>query len=108
MPLCSLKTNLMANKIPAGFHAKFVQLISSLLKKDVEKITVIVEPGLEISRAGSMEPNCLCTIHSIGVFSPEKNREYGPQIRDFIAENLSLPHKRIVIALRDLSPTELA
>uniref|UniRef100_A0A131Y3D0 D-dopachrome decarboxylase n=1 Tax=Ixodes ricinus TaxID=34613 RepID=A0A131Y3D0_IXORI len=108
MPICFLKTNLLATKIPAGFHLKFVQLIASVLKKDIEKITLVVEPGLDISRGGSMEPNCLCTIHSINVFSPEKNKEYGSQIRNFIAENLALPQQRIVVALHDLNPTDIA
>lgn len=61
-----------------------------------QKVTVIVEPGVEISRAGTMEPNCMCTIHSINVFSPENNRVFGPLIRDFISESLSLPAKRWV------------
>lgn len=96
MPLCTLKTNLIASKIPGGFHAKFAQYVASLLKKDLEKVTVIVEPGLEISRAGTTDPNCLCTIHSINVFSPEKNKDYGSKLREFIAENLAVPPKRCV------------
>ncbi|KAH9377432.1 hypothetical protein HPB48_016809 [Haemaphysalis longicornis] len=36
MPLCTLKTNLIASKIPGGFHAKFAQYVASLLKKDIE------------------------------------------------------------------------
>lgn len=96
MPLCTLKTNLIASKIPSGFHLKFAEYVASILKKDIEKVTVIVEPGVEISRAGTMEPNCMCTIHSINVFSPENNRVFGPLIRDFISESLSLPAKRWV------------
>ncbi|KAH6934370.1 hypothetical protein HPB50_023739 [Hyalomma asiaticum] len=94
MPLCTIKTNLLANKIPTGFNVKFAQYVASLLKKDIEKVTVVVEPGLDISRAGTTDPNCLCSIHSIYVFSPEKNKEYGVKLREFISESLALPPKR--------------
>ncbi|XP_037512269.1 D-dopachrome decarboxylase [Rhipicephalus sanguineus] len=107
MPLCTLKTNLLASKIPAGFNVKFAQYVASLLKKDIERVTVIVEPGVDISRAGTTDPNCLLSIHAIRVFSPEKNKEYGSQLRQFISDNLALPPKRIVITLYDLSPTDL-
>ncbi|KAL3195563.1 hypothetical protein MRX96_045614 [Rhipicephalus microplus] len=73
MPLCTIKTNLLASRIPNGFNVKFAQYVASLLKKDIEKVTVIVEPGVDMSRAGTTDPNCLCSIHSISVFSPEKN-----------------------------------
>lgn len=107
MPLCTIKTNLLASRIPNGFNVKFAQYVASLLKKDIEKVTVIVEPGVDMSRAGTTDPNCLCSIHSISVFSPEKNPEYGSQLRQFISENLAVPPKRIVITLFDLSPTDL-
>ncbi|XP_075542035.1 D-dopachrome decarboxylase-like [Dermacentor variabilis] len=107
MPICTLKTNLLAGKIPNGFNVRFAQYVASLLKKDIEKVTVIVEPGLEMSRAGTTDPNCLCSIHSINVFSPEKNKEYGSKLRDFLSENLALPPKRIVITLYDLSANDL-
>uniref|UniRef100_A0A6M2CHF8 D-dopachrome decarboxylase n=1 Tax=Rhipicephalus microplus TaxID=6941 RepID=A0A6M2CHF8_RHIMP len=107
MPLCTIKTNLLASRIPNGFNVKFAQYVASLLKKDIEKVTVIVEPGMDMSRAGTTDPNCLCSIHSISVFSPEKNQEYGSQLRQFISENLAVPPKRIVITLSDLSPTDL-
>ncbi|XP_065298857.1 D-dopachrome decarboxylase-like [Dermacentor albipictus] len=107
MPICTLKTNLLASKIPNGFNVRFAQYVASILKKDIEKVTVIVEPGLEMSRAGTTDPNCLCSIHSINVFSPEKNKEYGSKLRDFLSENLALPPKRIVVTLYDLSPNDL-
>uniref|UniRef100_A0A023FY29 D-dopachrome decarboxylase n=1 Tax=Amblyomma parvum TaxID=251391 RepID=A0A023FY29_AMBPA len=107
MPLCTIKTNLIASRIPSGFNAKFAQYVSTLLKKDIEKVTVVVEPGLEISRAGTTDPNCLCSIHSINVFSPEKNKEFGSRLREFIAENLAMPPKRIVVTLHDLDPNDL-
>ncbi|XP_037566011.1 D-dopachrome decarboxylase-like [Dermacentor silvarum] len=107
MPLCTLKTNLLASKIPNGFNVRFAQYVATLLKKDIEKVTVIVEPGLEMSRAGTTDPNCLCSIHSINVFSPDKNKEYGSKLRDFLSENLAMPPKRIVITLFDLSPNDL-
>ncbi|XP_050029089.2 D-dopachrome decarboxylase-like [Dermacentor andersoni] len=107
MPICTLKTNLLASRIPNGFNVKFAQCVASLLKKDIEKVTVIVEPGLEMSRAGTTDPNCLCSIHSINVFSPEKNKEYGSKLRDFLSANLALPPKRIVITLYDLSANDL-
>ncbi|XP_064485591.1 D-dopachrome decarboxylase-like [Ornithodoros turicata] len=107
MPLCTLKTNLVASLIPKDFHLKFVKYIASLLKKDIEKITLVVEPGVEISRAGSLDPNCYLSIQSINVFNAEKNKEYGPSLRSFIAENLPLQPNRIVITLLDLKATDL-
>uniref|UniRef100_G3MT93 D-dopachrome decarboxylase n=1 Tax=Amblyomma maculatum TaxID=34609 RepID=G3MT93_AMBMU len=94
MPLCTIKTNLIASKIPSGFNARFAQYVATLLKKDIEKVTVVVEPGLEISRAGTTDPNCLCSIHSINVFSPERNKEFGSKLREFISDNLAMPPKR--------------
>ncbi|KAH8039464.1 hypothetical protein HPB51_007342 [Rhipicephalus microplus] len=36
MPLCTIKTNLLASRIPNGFNVKFAQYVASLLKKDIE------------------------------------------------------------------------
>ncbi|KAL3195564.1 hypothetical protein MRX96_045614 [Rhipicephalus microplus] len=86
MPLCTIKTNLLASRIPNGFNVKFAQYVASLLKKDIEKVTVIVEPASSLRK---------------------RTQDYGSQLRQFISENLAVPPKRIVITLFDLSPTDL-
>ncbi|ESN97797.1 hypothetical protein HELRODRAFT_127579, partial [Helobdella robusta] len=68
MPICTLETNLGKEKIPKDFHVKLANVLAATLKKDLERISVTISPGLMMTRGGSTDPTATLHIWSIAVF----------------------------------------
>ncbi|GFO25247.1 macrophage migration inhibitory factor [Plakobranchus ocellatus] len=101
MPLCQLMTSIAADDIKDGIESRLAEVISKVLEKPLERVTMIIQPGLRQLHRGSLDPACLLTITSAGVFDAKRNPKYGPALKAALQEEFNLPPERCAIQYRD-------
>ncbi|XP_003739359.1 uncharacterized protein LOC100905807 [Galendromus occidentalis] len=108
MPLCTLRTNLPASKFSTDFEFEFALQIAKVLQKPIEKVIIHVDHECNIRRGGDKDkPVLWLNIQTIDRFDKDSNHKYGPPIKTFLANALSLDEKYITISLQDLSAANL-
>lgn len=108
MPLCVFYTNVRSENISRNFEIDLSKLLSEILSKPIERITVNLVANQRMVRGGSSEPTCLMNLWSIGVFNAEKNPIYASKLYPFISESLGIKDDRIVLAFHDISADQVA
>jgi len=104
MPIIRLETNLDKSSIPEGLVVEFSKVITEVLNKNEEKVSITLASGLEMCRGGRTDPTLTVHIWSIDVFSEENNPSYAVKFRAFFHEQLpSIPDNRIVLLMHPIS-----
>uniref|UniRef100_A0AAX7SL24 D-dopachrome decarboxylase n=1 Tax=Astatotilapia calliptera TaxID=8154 RepID=A0AAX7SL24_ASTCA len=74
----------------------------------VERMNVVVTPGLPMLMAGSTSPCVILSVSAIGVTdTAEKNKEHSAKIFEFLTKELDLSQDRIVIVFNALEPHQV-
>merc|ERR1711934_766847 len=73
MPICHLYTNRKDSELKDGIELRIANVVAEVLGKPIERVTVVVVPGVRICRQETSEPACNFTIGSIAVFDSERN-----------------------------------
>uniref|UniRef100_A0A0B6ZX45 D-dopachrome decarboxylase n=1 Tax=Arion vulgaris TaxID=1028688 RepID=A0A0B6ZX45_9EUPU len=102
MPLCFLHTNLKESALEDGIELRIARTIGQILGKPLEKMNIIIVPGVRLLRFGTTEPACILNIHSIAVFDADRNPTYTPALKTMLKDELNLPEERCSIVYHDL------
>uniref|UniRef100_A0A3Q4HAB3 D-dopachrome decarboxylase n=2 Tax=Neolamprologus brichardi TaxID=32507 RepID=A0A3Q4HAB3_NEOBR len=74
----------------------------------VQRMNVVVTPGLPMLMAGSASPCVILSVSAIGVTdTAEKNKEHSAKIFEFLTKELDLSQDRIVIVFNALEPHQV-
>ncbi|XP_019939326.1 D-dopachrome decarboxylase [Paralichthys olivaceus] len=108
MPFVELQTNLPVSSFPEDFTMKLCSSTAAALGKPLDRMNVVVNPGLPMLMAGSCSPCLILSVSAIGVTdSAEKNKEHSAKIFEFLTKELGLTEDRIVIQFHALQPHQV-
>ncbi|XP_059141299.1 macrophage migration inhibitory factor-like [Physella acuta] len=102
MPLCYIHTNKKESDLKEGIELRLAAGIAHILSKPLERMIIIIVPGVRLLRHESTSPACTLNINAIGVFDAERNPTYSPAIKKLLQDELELPAERCVIVYHDL------
>ncbi|XP_005102480.1 MIF-like protein mif-2 [Aplysia californica] len=108
MPVCHLYTNLKDSDLKDGVEGRIANVVAETLGKPIERVTVIIIPGVRIQRLESTAPACTFNVSSFEVFDKERNPKYSPAIYKVLQEELDLPKERCVVLFHDLDKNMIA
>ncbi|XP_064613014.1 D-dopachrome decarboxylase-like [Liolophura sinensis] len=98
MPVIYVDTSLRDGAVPSDFETKFTKVISDVLNKPIERISIILKTGQRICKGGDRsEPTCVIKMHAIGVFGEDKNAGYSKEFLTFLTKELKLEANKITI-----------
>ncbi|XP_062602030.1 macrophage migration inhibitory factor-like [Saccostrea cucullata] len=100
MPMIFVYTNLKDEKVAADFEINTSRCVSEVLNKPKERIHVILNPGKRMCRNEDTSPCVLIEIHSIGVFSADKNPGYTEKFMEFFSNTLGIPKSRVTLVYK--------
>ncbi|KAI8513990.1 hypothetical protein Bbelb_083140 [Branchiostoma belcheri] len=96
MPVAHIKTNLSPDQISDEFIKETSKMIAELLNKEESEVTIQVDAGLKILRAGSFDPYIQFEIRCIKKFDEEKDKEkYSKAFFDFLSEKLPVQYDSV-------------
>lgn len=108
MPFVALDTNISAEALPADLLQKMCSCVAAALGKPVDRMNLVIKPGLPMMMAGTTSPCVLLSVSAIGVTdTAEKNRDHSAKICRFLTEQLALPEDRVVITFYALEPHQV-
>ncbi|XP_070840794.1 D-dopachrome decarboxylase [Chaetodon trifascialis] len=108
MPFIDIQTNLPASSFSEDFVKKLSSTAAAALGKPVDRMNVVVKPGLLIFIAGSCSPCVMLSVSAIGVTdTADKNKEHSAKIFEFLTRELGLTEDRIVIQFHALQPHQI-
>ncbi|XP_078681602.1 macrophage migration inhibitory factor homolog [Branchiostoma floridae x Branchiostoma belcheri] len=108
MPLAHIKTNLSSDQISDEFMKETSKMIAELLNKEEWRVSVHVDAGQRILRAGSFDPYVQFEIGAIKSFDEEKDKEkYSKAFFDFLSEKLPVKYDRIVVIFHRLDSEDV-
>ncbi|XP_019620356.1 PREDICTED: D-dopachrome decarboxylase-A-like [Branchiostoma belcheri] len=109
MPVAHIKTNLSPDQISDEFMKETSKMIAELLNKEELEVTIQVDAGLKILRAGSFDPYIQFEIRCIKKFDEEKDKEkYSKAFTDFLSEKLPVQYDRIVVFFHRVNPEDVS
>ncbi|XP_066267482.1 D-dopachrome decarboxylase-like [Branchiostoma lanceolatum] len=108
MPLVYMKTNLSPDKISDDFMKETSKMIAELLNTDELKLTVHVDAGQRILKAGSFDPYIQFEIAACNFFDDEADKEkYSKTFFDYLSEKLPVEYDRIVVIFHRVAPEDV-
>ncbi|XP_061686952.1 D-dopachrome decarboxylase isoform X2 [Syngnathoides biaculeatus] len=108
MPFVDLQSNLPANSFPEEFLKKMCSFVASILGKPVDRMHLIVKPGLPMILAGSCSPCVVMSISAIGVTdTADKNKDHSAKLFEFLTRELTLTEDRIALQFYNLQPHQV-
>ncbi|TDH16623.1 hypothetical protein EPR50_G00022090 [Perca flavescens] len=108
MPFIELQSNLPASSFSEDFLKMLCSCAATALGKPVERMNVVVKPGLPMLIAGSCSPCVMLSVSAIGVTdTADKNKEHSAKIFEFLTGELGLAEERIVIVFHALQPHQV-
>ncbi|XP_035690834.1 macrophage migration inhibitory factor homolog [Branchiostoma floridae] len=108
MPLAHIKTNLSPDQFSDDFMKETSQMIAELLEKEEWRVTVHVDAGQRMLRAGSFEPYIQFEIAAIKSFDDEADKEkYSKAFFDYLSEKLPVKYDRIVVIFHRLASEDV-
>ncbi|XP_049604919.1 D-dopachrome decarboxylase [Syngnathus scovelli] len=108
MPFVELQSNLPASSFPAEFLKKLCTFAADVLGKPLNRMHLIVKPGLPMMMAGTCTPCVVLSISAIGVTdTADKNKEHSAKLFEFLTRELALTEDRITLQFHSLQPHQV-
>ncbi|XP_061536267.1 D-dopachrome decarboxylase [Phycodurus eques] len=108
MPFVDLQSNLPASSFSEEFLKKLCSFAAAVLGKPVDRMHLIVKPGLPMMIAGSCSPCVVMSISAIGVTdTADKNKDHSAKLFEFLTRELALTEDRISLQFYNLQPHQV-
>lgn len=107
MPICNVTTNVPQETIPKDFHLRFCALVAEVLTKPPERVSVMVQCGVQMCCGPSDSPTAHLSVLSIDVFSKGKNTEYSIPLRAFLSKELGVGPERVTVYFQNIQAEQV-
>ncbi|XP_019735287.1 D-dopachrome decarboxylase [Hippocampus comes] len=108
MPFVDLQSNLPESSFSEEFLEKLCSFAAAVLGKPVDRMHLIVKPGLPMLMAGSCAPCVVLSVSAIGVTdTADKNKEHSAKLFEFLTRELALTEDRITLQFHSLQPHQV-